>query len=101
MLWDDLTSFESAIESNRVKALLPSDISSKELSQLSAEIKRRSEFSARVTNARFLQGIQNVIESILNPAQVEGVTTGLSPATARDELRRLADNLGVDAIQDD
>lgn len=101
MLFSELTDFEVAVESSRVKALLPADLSSEELSRLSAEIKRAAEFSARVTNARFLQGVQNVMESILNPAQVVGVTTGLSPATARDELRRLADELGVDAIQSD
>ncbi len=101
MLFDQLTDFETAVESNRVRALLPTNLSSAELSKLSAEIKRSAEFSARVTNARFLQGVQNVMESILNPAQVSGVTTGLNPATARDELRRLADRLGVTEINND
>ncbi len=101
-MFEDLTSFESAIESLRVRSLLPSDLSSGELRKLASQIKRSSQFSAKVTNAKFLQGVSNVLESILNPVKDEkGATVGFSPATARDELRRLADGLGVDAIKDD
>jgi hypothetical protein len=80
--------------------LLPTNLGSGELRQLDAAIKRQSIFSARTLSEYYLGKIKNTVESIINPKQVERegndqtVTEGFNPATARQELRSVLQQLG-------
>jgi hypothetical protein len=92
--------FTQAIQALQNKGLLPTDLSSAQLRQISAAIRRQSIFSARTSMENYLGKIKEVIGSIIEPKQVtrEGreqtVTEGLNDATARQELRRTLDMLG-------
>ena len=56
--------FREAIAANEIKRLLPTSLSSRELSELDAELRRRARFSARVTDADFLQVIDDLVTPI-------------------------------------
>jgi hypothetical protein len=58
--------FNEAIDSLRQKQLLPTTLSSTEISQLSVQLRERSLFSARVTDAHILQTIQDSITDLSN-----------------------------------
>lgn len=85
--------FAEAVAALQEKGLLPTDLSSAQLRELDAALRRQSIFSAHTTILGYLQRIQEVIESIINPKQAERdgqdetVTEGFNPATARQELR--------------
>jgi hypothetical protein len=102
VIFESLVPFEEAIHSNRVKSLLPTSLSSEQLRQMASQVKRGAVFSARVTNAKFLQGVKDTVGSILEPKRAKrGATEGFNPATAREELRDLADQLSVPQVQND
>ena len=85
--------FKEAVANLKQKGLLPTNLSSADLAQLDAALKRQSMFSARTTIKGYLAEIKDTVTSILNPVQVlrEGaeqtVTEGFNPATARVALR--------------
>lgn len=58
------TDFREALEFARARGILPTQLSSQDLRELSAEMRRRSLFSARVTNAQFLQELADQIEEL-------------------------------------
>ena len=80
--------FDEAIEQLEDRALLPTWMSSDDLSELSVMVRHRSFFSARVTNAGFLEKTKKLIDSIVTPRRAEdGATIGHSRTTARAELK--------------
>lgn len=86
--------FEEALQSRRVKALLPTTLSSGELMKIAPEIRERSVISARTVNAEHLQVIADNIETILNPTSVDGRTVGLDWSTARLNLKQSLQDKG-------
>jgi hypothetical protein len=84
-------SFREAVEAMARKKLLPTDLSSAELSGLSQAIKNSSFFSARTNIESLLDKYKTGIESIVNPQQVERdgqtVTEGFNPASLRGFIK--------------
>jgi hypothetical protein len=91
------------LKSNAIKALLPTSLSSAQLSQLDADIKRMAFFSARNENAVILQRIQDLINSILQPETIERggviVEQGFNLASARADLKEFGQSIGYEAPQ--
>jgi hypothetical protein len=97
---DSPTPFAEAVDHLLAKKQMPTDLSSAELRQLDAGIKRQSLFSARTTLQYHLDNIFTAVESVLNPKTEQradrvtatnpqgNVTTGMNPATARSFLRQ-------------
>jgi len=75
-------------ESRRVKRVLPTALSSRELSAIAPEILERAAFSARVANAAILEALNAKVARL-----VEGVSSGAgdysSPARVKAELRSM------------
>ncbi len=57
--------FREALSSLRSKGLLPTSLSSSDLAKLPADIRARAMFSARTTNASYLQEIKNGVDDLL------------------------------------
>jgi len=95
--------FQEAISDLLKRQILPTNLGSAELRQLSSAVKRQSLFSARTTLTGYLDEIKSTVESIINPKQVlrdgmtQTVTEGLNPATARAALRDKLKALGYSA----
>jgi hypothetical protein len=66
------TPFAAAIASREVKALLPTDLNSAQLAQLPADLRERAVFSAKVSNADFLQKINDLTTRIVSPETIRG-----------------------------
>ena len=77
--------FREALEMARARKILPTHLGSADLRELSAEMRRRSLFSARVTNAQLLQELADQIEELM-----QGKT---NLATAMMDLRSVLDEL--------
>jgi len=58
--------FEEAIRLNAIKTALPTTLTSRQLAALSADIKRRAQFSARVAEAEYLDQISGTIADMLS-----------------------------------
>jgi hypothetical protein len=56
--------FEDALQEALNRKLLPTDLGSADIARWSAEVKRRSVFTARGTSADFLQTIQDTVEDL-------------------------------------
>ena len=96
MLITSPTPFAEAITIAQRKQLLPTDLSSAELRQLEAELKRRSIFSARLSLADPLQQIQDDITQIVSGEKGEdGVLRSIPEAKLR--LKRALE-WGVDSL---
>lgn len=74
------------MKSSKLRALLPTTLSSEELQGIASDIRQRSIFSARVMNAQFLSDIGKTVDEMVQPRKVEGVTKGLSLADAKSQL---------------
>lgn len=61
------TTFETALQDRDVRALLPTSLSSDEISKLAPVIRQHGVFSSKVTDARHLTVIDNVLGMILDP----------------------------------
>ena len=74
------------------------DLSSSQWADVPLALRERAFFSARVTNAQYLQNIKDRVESILNPRTVQRdgrpVTEGLNLASARAELKLVLQSIG-------
>lgn len=70
------------------RQLLPTDMSSAELQTLDASVRLRSVFSARTTNAQYVQAIKSAVEGLLQGE--------FNEATARAFLQGTLDLLGYD-----
>lgn len=80
------TLFKTAVEFLREKVLMPTAMSSAELRAVAGSVKRRAIFSARVTQARVLQKLKDVVDAML------GGTANL--AEGRLELEQVLDETG-------
>lgn len=85
MLFDKPILFEDAMQSAKVKALLPTTLSSAELAPIRRSVGRNALASARVYEARFLQDLADVVSATLQ-AKAQG-GDGLNLPTARLQLR--------------
>lgn len=70
MIFAEPTPFEEALDSRRVKAVLPTTASSWQLQQLAPALRERAMFSARVGNARLLQNLSGMIDQMVSPETV-------------------------------
>ncbi len=105
MILDSPMPFTEAIHKLATRALLPTDLSSAELRDLSRAIRDRSFFSARTLNEDYLAAVKQKITDILNPTSKTSSETlsetsstpqpaRLDYATARTELKQLLKTLG-------
>lgn len=94
--------FDEAIQSRNVKGLLPTSMSSKQLSRLSTELKERAVFSARTLHAGYLQKANDLFAKIAGgatPEDFERRAAGEEPLLqdipgARLQLRKFLDSIG-------
>lgn len=103
---DTLHPFTQAVQAHGIKKILPTDLSSADLRQLDAGLKRQSMFSARTLLTDLLDGYKEKIASIIDPETEQradritaenpqgNVTTGLNPTYARAEIKDLLSSLG-------
>lgn len=78
--------FQQALAALAARQVMPTTMTSQELAALDPALKERALFSARVSNASFLQHLAGLLETIVNPKTV---------ARTDEELQRGAD-LGLD-----
>lgn len=98
MIFSEPIPFAEAIASREFKAILPTDLSSAQLSAIAPELRERAIFSARTNNHEYLVRVNEVLNRILNPDQVIDEVTGalraarpgefMDQATARLELKK-------------
>lgn len=88
MALNEPVSWEAALEYLQERRLLPTELGSKALQGVEAEIRRRAIFSARVTNLELLQGLKDEVKALL--------TGEYNEATARAKIQDLLDGLGYD-----
>lgn len=99
--------FEEALDSRRVKALLPTTASSSELARIPAELRERAFFSARTASAAHLARTDALINRILQPIPaVQDPATGewasaapgeyMNEAKARQLMRASLRSIGYD-----
>ena len=93
MIFKTPTPWKEAIGSRDLKQVMPTDLSSAELSQLPAQLRERAMFSARTMYADYLQQVNDLITRIVSP---EGAKPGeyMNPATARLEMKETLQSLG-------
>src|SRR5262245_12389522 len=95
-----LSPFREALRKLADRTPRGADLSSSEWADVPLALRERAMFSARTTNAAYLQDIKDRVESILNPKTVErddrNVTEGLNLATARTELKAILKSLSYD-----
>jgi hypothetical protein len=96
--------FDEAIKFLEGKNIFPTTASTSELQALAPQIRERAFFSARTTNADYLQKVSNLITRITSPEVIRDPATGeqrpvqpgehMDPATARLEMKRALASLG-------
>lgn len=86
MLFTAPIPFEEAIRDRALRSVLPTSLSSRELQALAAEVKRRAMFSARTTDAGYLQQVNDVVTRIIDGK--------MDSASARLELKQALQALG-------
>ena len=89
MLFPEPQPFAEAARSHAVRALLPTTLSSAELDRLGAEILARAMFSARTTNAGYLQLVQDQVGALL-AGDTDAATVRLTLQAALDRLDYVA-----------
>lgn len=89
MTIDQPTSFADAVEILRRKRLLPTALSSRELRELEASLKRRSVFSARMTQAQAVQTLKDAVDGMLDGR--------INLADAKLQLTEMYRDLGYDS----
>lgn len=90
MIFDAPVPFREAVKQMAARKVMPTSLSSAELSQLNREVMRTSFTSARTTLEGLLERYKSGVQSILKPEQVvrvgqlgEPVTEGMDPASLR------------------
>lgn len=88
MLFSSPIPFREALQSREVRSILPTILSSADLSEIGAGIRERAVFAARAVIAEFLDGVDRGVKGIL-----QGKTVAELPAvdlpTARLELKEI------------
>ena len=97
--------FEEALASRQVQTLLPTTASSREMMQVSASIRERAVFSARVNNLKMLEVIDASVNRVLSPETVIDPETGerrparpgesMDNATFRLQFTEVLNSLGM------
>ena len=82
--------FQAALDFLREKVVMPTAASSDALRSVPAQIRQRAIYSARTTNASYVQGIKDMTEQLLRGE--------FNEATARAHLQDMLDSLGYDPI---
>ena len=100
MILDALHPFAEAVAAHDARTVMPTELSSAELRELSAQLRLLSLFSARTTDEHLLEEYHDFIGSILNPTTEQrsdrvtlsnpqgNVTTGMNPAQARAAIKQ-------------
>lgn len=100
-----LTPFKEALDKLRSRLPVGADLGSSEWADVPLALRERAMFSARTTNAGYLQEVMDKVDRILNPETVmrvypdgssRPVTEGLDFATARLELKQILKSLSYD-----
>lgn len=105
MIFSSPTPWREAIASRELKAVMPTDMSSAELSaNIHSAILERSVFSAKTINADYLQKVNALITRIVSPEVTRNPITqnleptapgqSMDPATARLEMKQALQSLG-------
>ncbi len=94
LLFSAPVQFAEAVQAKAVRSILPSSLSSAELERISSDILERALFSARTTNAEYLQTVSDVLDRYL--------AGDLDLATARLELKQKLAAIGYvpDAVDE-
>jgi len=108
MLFTSPIPFREALDFLRQKVLLPTSASSAQLAELPAQILARAQFSARTTNAGYLQTISDLTDELLGGRHQEssragdGVESGsyINPATMRLKLKEALKAISYDPYQE-
>ena len=93
MIFVDPVPFSEAQQALEVKSILATDMTSAQLEKISADILERALFSARVTYAKYLQEIADVVRQFIDGE--------IDLATARLRLKDKLNELGYEAALDD
>ncbi len=106
-LFDKPIDFEEALESTKVKRIVPTTLSSKDLEKIGGDLGQRARFSARTANAAYLAELDKVIDMVLAPQQLPdpgtalGIyTDGMGLAEARVHLKAAHKRMGYDPGKD-
>lgn len=107
MLFPYPVSFDEAVKSRAVRAMLPTSLSSADLAKIKPELLERAVFSARVPYVSHLQTLDGVIGSIIDPPMIKGEDgkphvapgEGINEARAREILRQSLADLGYKAAE--
>lgn len=98
MLFDKPIPFQEALDSRKVKSLLPTELGSGDLAKIDPQILERAKFMARCTNVEILQSVMDALEPGLNPQTIERdgkpVTVGADPATIRLNIKKALGEIG-------
>ena len=89
--------FQAALDALRVKSLLPTTAGSRQLEQLSAEIRRHAQFSAKTNSAWYLGKIADVSEKLTSGLKVAdgGLSKPYAVQALRDALKQLGYHPGT------
>jgi len=100
-----LSPFKEALGKLRSRLPVGADLSSSEWADVPLALRERAFFSARTTNAGYVQEVMDKVDRIINPQTVQRVgpdgssqpvTEGLNLATARLELKQVLKSLSYD-----
>lgn len=96
MEFDAPISFDEAVKFVAAKKLLPTSLDSKALRALEGDLKRRSVFSARVTQADILTDLQTQVEALASGAEI-----GSSFTRSKELLLKAIRSTGYAPSEDD
>lgn len=106
MIFTKPVPFDEAIDSRRVKSILPTTGTTADIKKIAPALRERAIFSARVTNARLLGAIDGMVNQVLNPSRVIDPETGeerpalpgefMDPATFRVRMTETLKALGFE-----
>lgn len=88
MIFGEPVPFVEALRFLTGKNVFPTALGSRDLQTIDADIRRKSLFSARTTNAQYLQAVGSRVNALLSGA--------VNEATARAELQDVLDSLDYD-----
>lgn len=83
--------FREALDSRAVRTVLPTDLRTRLLAEIPAQLRERAMFSAGVTNAEFLERASSAIDDLLSGR--------VDRATKRLELKKLLASLGYQPVR--
>jgi hypothetical protein len=102
MTFDDPIPFDEAIAFAQRKGILPTTLSSAQLSRLKAMLKQRAVFSARMNSVQVLQVLQKNLQQLVSGAGIEEENGRIrSVAEAKAQLREAMVEAGVRFADED